>query len=156
MKNKKYISDCQIDTDLEVLLPTDYINNISERINLYRELDNIDDEASLELFGKKIQDRFGEIPEETLELMNVVRLRWHAVQLGIEKVFIKNKTMVCYFISNPESDYYRSNTFSKVLSYVQRQSAKVKMKEDKNKLSLSIPGVNSVKKAIDVLLALNQ
>jgi transcription-repair coupling factor (superfamily II helicase) len=155
-ENKKYISDCQIDTDLEVLLPTDYINNISERINLYRELDNIADEASLELFGKKIQDRFGEIPEETLELMNVVRLRWHAVQLGIEKVFIKNKTMVCYFISNPESDYYRSNTFSKVLSYVQRQSAKVKMKEDKNKLSLSIPGVNSVKKAIDVLLAINQ
>jgi transcription-repair coupling factor (superfamily II helicase) len=155
-KDKNYISECQIDTDLEVLLPTDYINNISERIRLYRELDNIADEESLELFGKKMEDRFGEIPQETQELMNVVKLRWLAVQLGIEKVFIKNKMMICYFISNPESDYYRSNTFSKVLLFVQRQSAKVKMKEDKNKLSMSISGVNSVKRAIDVLLAINQ
>ena len=155
-KNKKYLTECQIDTDLEVLLPTNYINNISERIRLYRELDNINDEESLTLFGEKMQDRFGEIPEETRELMNVVRLRWHAVNLGIEKVFIKNKKMVCYFISDPESEYYRSGTFSKVLSFVQRQSARVKMKEDKNKLSMSVSNVKSVQKAIDILMDIEQ
>lgn len=150
-EERKYITDCQIDTDLEILFPESYIESISERIRLYRELDNASGEAELTSFATMLADRFGPVPDQTLALMDVVRLRWMAIKLGIEKIVIRNKKMICYFISDQDSSYYQSSIFSKVLNFVQREARKVQMKEEKNKLSLSINHVNSIEKAIGVL-----
>ena len=150
-KEREYIADCQIDTDFSVLFPESYISNISERIRLYRELDNIAEEADLRDFADKLIDRFGQIPVQTQELMNTVRLRWKAVKLGIEKMIIKNRKMICHFIPDPDSSYYQSATFGKVLQYVQKQPSRIQMKEEHNKLSLIISNVDSILKAISIL-----
>jgi len=146
---QKFVNDCQIDTDLELLFPDSYINNISERIRLYRELDNTESEEKLKDFEKKLKDRFGNIPEQTIELMNVVRLRWLAIELGFEKIILKNQKMVAHFISNQESPYYKSAIFSKVLSYIQQNPKGVKMKETNHKLTLSFINIKSIHQAIN-------
>lgn len=148
IKQQRFINDCQIDTDLELLFPDSYINNISERIRLYRELDNIETEEKLLAFEQQLKDRFGNIPEQTIELMNVVRLRWLAIDLGFEKIILKNERMVAYFISNQESPYYKSTIFSKILSFIQHNPKGVKMKESGNKLTISYMNVKSIQDAI--------
>ncbi|MCK5171119.1 MAG: transcription-repair coupling factor, partial [Bacteroidales bacterium] len=146
---QKFIADCQIDTDLELLFPDNYINNISERIRLYRELDNIETEEKLIDFESQLKDRFGNLPSQTVELMNVVRLRWLAVELGFEKIILKNEKMVAYFISNQQSPYYKSTIFSKILGFIQQNPKDIKMKETNNKLTLSFDHTNNVQNAID-------
>jgi transcription-repair coupling factor (superfamily II helicase) len=148
---KQYIGDCQIDTDLEILLPDEYINNVSERIRLYRELDNIPDEKGLSAFENTLIDRFGTIPAQTIELLNVVRLRWRALNLGMEKIIMKNSTMIIYFIQDPKSQYYQSAVFGNVLNFVQRMGRRVVLKEENLRLSLRIPEIKNVKTAIDIL-----
>jgi transcription-repair coupling factor (superfamily II helicase) len=148
---QQFVSDCVVDTDMEILFPGKYISNVSERIRLYRELDNLANEEELLTFQEKLLDRFGPVPPQTQELMNVVRLRWVALKLGMEKVLIKNKRMVCHFVSNPDSPYFQSGTFGKVLNYTQRNPREVQMKEDGNKLSLTIGNIDSISKARDVL-----
>lgn len=150
-ESRQYVSDCQIDTDLELLFPDHYINNVSERIRLYRELDVIPDEEGLAAFEKNLVDRFGPVPDETIELLNVVRLRWLALKLGMEKIIIKNSLMLIYFIQDPESAYYQSGVFSAVLNFVQRMGRNLVLKEENKRLSLKIPQVKSVKSAIDTL-----
>ncbi|MCB8994996.1 MAG: transcription-repair coupling factor [Bacteroidales bacterium] len=150
-ESRQYVSDCQIDTDLELLFPDHYINNVSERIRLYRELDVIPDEEGLAAFEKNLVDRFGPVPDETVELLNVVRLRWLALKLGMEKIIIKNSLMLIYFIQDPESAYYQSGVFSAVLNFVQRMGRNLVLKEENKRLSLKIPQVKSVKSAIDTL-----
>lgn len=151
-KKTQYFSrDCQIDTDLEILIPEEYIGNITERMRLYRELDNVKKEQELAAFREKLEDRFGPIPGETEELIRAVKLRWLAMQAGIEKIMIKNNTMVMFFISDPESSFYRSEAFSKVLSFVQQRPRKVKMKENNERLSLTVRDVPAISKAIDVI-----
>ena len=146
---QKFVTDCQIDTDLELLFPDNYINNISERIRLYRELDNIETEEKLLDFENQLKDRFGNLPSQTVELMNVVRLRWVAVELGFEKIILKNEKMVAYFISNQESPYYKSTIFSKILGFIQQNPQDIKMKETNNKLTLSFDHTKNVQNAID-------
>ncbi len=146
---QKFVTDCQIDTDLELLFPDNYINNISERIRLYRELDNIETEEKLLDFENQLKDRFGNLPSQTVELMNVVRLRWVAVELGFEKIILKNEKMVAYFISNQESPYYKSTIFSKILGFIQQNPKDIKMKETNNKLTLSFDHTKNVQNAID-------
>ncbi len=148
---QKFINDCQIDTDLELLFPDSYINNISERIRLYRELDNIETEEKLLDFEDNLKDRFGEIPEQTAELLNVVRLRWMAVKLGFEKIILKNNKMVAYFISNQESPYYKSAIFSGILGFIQQNPKGIVMKEINNKLTMSFIKTFSIQIAIEKL-----
>jgi transcription-repair coupling factor (superfamily II helicase) len=149
ISQQKFITDCQIDTDLELLLPDNYINNISERIRLYRELDNIETEEKLLDFENQLKDRFGKLPVQTIELMNIVRLRWVALELGFEKIILKSGKMVAYFINNQESPYYKSTIFSKILSFIQQNPKGIKMKESKNKLTLSFDHVLNVQNAIE-------
>ncbi|NOQ24055.1 MAG: transcription-repair coupling factor [Bacteroidales bacterium] len=149
ISQQKFITDCQIDTDLELLLPDNYINSISERIRLYRELDNIETEEKLLDFENQLKDRFGELPIQTIELMNVVRLRWIALELGFEKIILKSGRMVTYFINNQESPYYKSTIFSKILSFIQQNPKDIKMKESKNKLTMSFDHVKDVQNAIE-------
>ena len=149
--NMKFGSDCQIDTDLQLLFPDKYIQSISERMLLYRELDNIETEDALVQFEAGLADRFGKLPSESIELIEVVRLRRAAVELGIEKIILKHHKMVCQFIANPQSAYYQSPVFGKVLQYVQTHPQICRMKEGNNKLSLTFEKVRSVKKAKEVL-----
>ncbi len=151
LDNFIFVKDCHIDTDLELLFPDDYISNISERIKLYRELDNIDNEDSLLEFEKKLTDRFGEIPSQSNELLNVVRLRWIAVKLGIEKIILKNNKMIIYFISNQNSPFYQSSLFMSILNFVQKQKNNCKMQEKNNKLSLTFGNTSNISQAISTL-----
>ncbi len=147
----KFGSDCQIDTDLQLLFPDSYIQSTSERMLLYRELDNLESEEALVQFEAGLADRFGKLPKESIELVEVVRLRWVAIQLGMEKVILKNHKMVCHFISDPQSAFYQSPAFSQILRYVQTHHQTCRMKEGNNRLSLTFEKVKSVKRAKEVL-----
>jgi transcription-repair coupling factor (superfamily II helicase) len=149
IQNQKFISDCHIDTDMELLFPDSYISNISERVRLYRELDNIETEENLNAFQENLIDRFGNIPSQTSELINVVRLRWNAIDLGIEKIILKNKKMVAYFISDQESAFYKSPVFSRILNYIQENPKEMKMKELKGKLIITFENTQSISESIN-------
>ncbi|MBN2637431.1 MAG: transcription-repair coupling factor [Prolixibacteraceae bacterium] len=149
--NIKFVNDCQIDTDLELLLPDDYVHGTSERMLLYRELDNLENEEQLQLFKKNIIDRFGKMPKETRELIDVVKLRWKAIDLGIEKVILKNGKMICYFVADQKSPFYQSKAFISMVQFVNKSSYNGKMKEQNHKLTLTFPNIQNVEMA-DYLL----
>lgn len=151
IKELKFVSDCQIDTDLEILLPSDYINSVTERLALYKELDSIDEEENLQKFVSKLRDRFGPLPVQARELMSTIRLRWHAEKLGFEKILLKNQRFIGYFVSNPVSPFYQSEVFSEILKFVKSHPHQCRLKEDKMKLSLSLKDIKSVEDANKIL-----
>ena len=146
-----YISDFQIDTDLEIMFPDEYISNISERIRLYKELNEIDSGEQLENFEKRLTDRFGVLPPPAAALLDIVRVKWIAVKIGIEKILLKNDLLIAYFVSDQNSPFYRSPLFVSIMNYVNRKQSKMNMKQKDTKLSLTISDVTSVKSAIKVL-----
>lgn len=146
-----YASDFQIDTDLEIMFPDEYISNISERIRLYKELNEIDSEEQLENFEKRLMDRFGALPPPAAALLDIVKVKWIAVKIGIEKILLKNDLMIAYFVSDQNSPFYRSPHFVSIMNYVNRKQSKMNMKQKDTKLSLTISDVTSVKSAIKVL-----
>jgi transcription-repair coupling factor (superfamily II helicase) len=141
------VQDCIIETDFELLIPESYVSNISERLNLYSKLDNIKKEEELQSFVQSVQDRFGPIPEVVNDLFETVRLRWLAETLGFEKLLLKNEVMKCYFVPSSKESYYKSEIFGQVLRFIQTQAKFCKIKEAKNRLILTISGVNSIQKA---------
>jgi transcription-repair coupling factor (superfamily II helicase) len=145
-----YVNDCQIDTDMELLFPDDYIKGTSERMLLYRELDNLENEDQLKLFRTGLIDRFGKMPQESHELLEVVQLRWKAIELSIEKIILKSKTMICYFVSDQQSKFYQSPDFLKIVQYIQK-SGNGKLKEMNHKLTLTFPNVFNVETADYIL-----
>jgi transcription-repair coupling factor (superfamily II helicase) len=150
-KEINYVADCHIDTDLELLFPDEYVGNISERLKLYRILDNIDSEMKLKEFENELVDRFGNLPEQSKELFQVVRLRWLAIKLGFPKIILKKNKMIAYFISDPDSPYFQSPVFSKILSFIQTQIRDYHLQETKGKLTLYIDHISSVSDAITTL-----
>ncbi|NVO11365.1 MAG: transcription-repair coupling factor [Bacteroidales bacterium] len=144
-------ADCHIETDLELLFPDTYVNSVPERMRLYRELDSIEKADDLQKFENRLKDRFGELPQQALELLNVVRLRWIAIELGMEKIVLKNETLVGYFISNQQSSFYRSEIFAKIIGYIQKDQSQFQFKEAKEKLSLTVKKVENIENAIKVL-----
>jgi transcription-repair coupling factor (superfamily II helicase) len=151
LKDRDFVRDCQLETDLEILIPDDYIANIAERLNIYRDLDNLENEENLDFYRKQLIDRFGEIPKETEDLFNAIRLRWVAKEIGLEKLVLKQKKLIGYFIANKESPYYQSPKFTNVLKYIQENPRVCKMKERNDKLSLIYEYVNNVREAIELL-----
>lgn len=151
---KVFVEDCQIDTDLELLFPDEYISNVTERMNLYRELDQKQTEKELVLFESELSDRFGPLPRASRELFDIVRLRWLGNRLGFEKLVLKGGKLIGYFISNPESDYFRSKTFANILGFVQKQPARFRMKEGRDKLTLTCEPILSVQSACGLLQSL--
>jgi transcription-repair coupling factor (superfamily II helicase) len=145
---KKYLSDFQIDTDLEIMFPDEYISNISERIRLYKELNEIDSDEALCAFEKRLIDRFGNIPAPAQALLDIVRIKWIAVKIGIEKILLKNNLLIAYFVSDPNSRFYRSTLFVSIMNYVNRKQKQMNMKQKGTKLSLTINNIISVKSAI--------
>ena len=153
---EKYVKECQIETDLEILIPADYITNTTERLSIYKELDGIENEEDLAALREKLGDRFGPVPPPTEALFNTIRLRWLAREIGFEKILLKNNVMVCYFISNPESGYFGSEKFSAVLNFVQANPRACRMKESGNRLSLTFAEVDDVGGALYWLNQLTQ
>jgi transcription-repair coupling factor (superfamily II helicase) len=150
-----YVRDCVIDTDMAILIPDDYVNNISDRLGLYRELDDTENENELIVFQKNLIDRFGPLPKEATELLNTIRLRWIAKEIGFERLILKNKKLTGYFISSANSPYFQSDAFGKVLNYVQTHGKDCRMTQKGDKLMLSFENVNKVEDAIKWLTAIN-
>ncbi|MFY9242996.1 MAG: transcription-repair coupling factor [Polaribacter sp.] len=154
-KPKEYVKEVQIDTDFEILFPDDYINSITERLALYNKLGTLETEQELQIFETEITDRFGEIPTQVEDLLDSVRIKWLAKELGLEKVILKQKRMMGYFVSNQQSDFYHTEAFTRVLKYVQQNPKSVVMKEKdtKNGLRLLITfiRIDSVKTALSIL-----
>jgi transcription-repair coupling factor (superfamily II helicase) len=143
--------DCTIETDLEILIPDTYVSNTTERIGLYAKLDNIKSEEKLERFIKNLKDRFGPIPDSVQDLIQTVRLRWVAEKLGFEKVIIKNESMKCHFMPSDKEAYFQSETFGKIIAFIQQHPKRCKMKEYKTRLILKIDEVLTVNEATDWL-----
>ncbi len=152
---KAYVKEIQIDSDFELLFPDEYINNVSERLNLYNELSNVKNEEELLAYERKLIDRFGALPKQAVALLNSIRIKWIATRLGIEKLVLKQGKMVAYFVSDQQSEYYTSNQFHKVLQFVQRNGNLCKMKEKETKnglrLLLTFENVKSVRKALELM-----
>ena len=131
-RNKYWCNDCQLESDLSLGFPSTYIENIAERISLYRELDSLSDEDALLAYQKRLIDRFGKLPEEAEQLLNVVRLRWLCCKLGIEKVILKQERLSLYFTTK-NNKYWQSDTFSNVVEFVMTRPQRCRLVEDKDR-----------------------
>ncbi|EZH71790.1 transcription-repair coupling factor [Aquimarina atlantica] len=153
--DKIYLKDTQIDTDFELLFPDDYINNITERLSLYTELNTIKKESDLQEYEKRLIDRFGELPDQAIDLLNSVRIKWIATSIGLEKIIMKQDKLIGYFISDQQSGFYQSPAFTSVLQFVQQNPGVCKMKEKNTRnglrLLLTFENVTTVDKALQVL-----
>ena len=146
-----WVSDCYIDTDIEAYIPDEYINVPKEKMRLYRELDNMKSESLIDSFMAEMIDRFGPVPQQLDELINIVRLRQKAMELGFEKIILKNGNMLAYFVSNQTSSYYKSDTFGRILGHIQSAGRKYQMVQRPTSLFIKCENVRSVKKAVDLL-----
>ena len=149
------VFDCTIETDLELLIPDDYISNITERLILYKELDSLESEEELTGFEEKLTDRFGKIPRQTADLVTAVKMRRLASKIGFEKIFIKQGKLIAYFTSDQQSPYFQSESFTKVLNYLKSNPSKCWMKESTNKLTLTFGNIHSVDEAIAAVRAID-
>ena len=154
-KPKEFVKEVQIDTDFEILFPDNYVNSITERLSLYNKLGTLESEEELIIFETEIVDRFGKTPNEVSDLLGSVRIKWLAKALGLEKIILKQKRMLGYFVANQQSDFYQTEAFTKILKYVQQngKSCVMKEKETKNGLRLLITfiRIDSVKTALAIL-----
>ena len=130
------------------------MKNISERLSLYTQIDNINDEKSLDEFSTSVEDRFGRLPEEVKDLFKTVRLRWLAMQLGFEKLTLKKGKLKCNFLPSEQEDYYKSETFGTIIAFVQQNSKSCQLKEVRDKLILTIDNIPSIDMAIEKLAAI--
>lgn len=145
------VQDCTIETDLELLIPERYVSNISERLGLYSKLDALENEEELDKFGQMVQDRFGPAPQAVQDLMETVRLRWQAEELGIEKLVLKASQMKCYLLPSSKESFYNSPIFGNIMKFAQLHPKSCKIKEHKNRLILSVDQVLSIQKAQHLL-----
>ncbi|MFV0483219.1 MAG: transcription-repair coupling factor [Bacteroidales bacterium] len=145
-----YVSDCIIDTDLELRIPHEYISNTAERMWLYKRLDNIEGTVSLDEFKSELIDRFGKLPIQVLNLTEVVKVRWLAIKIAIEKLVLKSNKLVIFFVSDHNNQFYTSETFSKVMSYVQ-SNKNCKVKENTGRLSISFSNISTIEQVLEIL-----
>ncbi len=154
-QEKVFVKDTQIDSDFELLFPDDYVNNITERLNLYTQLNLVKDEVALQKFERELVDRFGELPVHVEDLLNSVRIKWIGTGVGLEKVVMKKGKLIGYFIADQQSAFYQSAAFTKVLQFAQANSQICKLKEKQTRnglrLLLVFEGINSINKALKAL-----
>lgn len=152
-KNRQYVREVQIDTDVEMLIPDEYISSIQERLNLYTQLDGLETEEELQKFEEAMKDRFGALPEPVYELFDGLRLRWVCRRLGFERLILKNNKLRCYFVENPQSLFYESAQFQATLMFVQKEGAKrgLSFKKTNRHFMLIKDGVRSLQDALRVL-----
>ncbi len=143
----EYVRETYIESDLELMFPPTYIPNDSERISLYRELDNMEEEREILAFTERLKDRFGKIPKEGKELIRIVRLRRMAKRLGMEKLVLKKGQMSIFLINNPDSPYYQSEAFDKLLAFIQKHPRECNLRDQNGKRSIVIKNVRTVETA---------
>ena len=155
INTKEFVKDVTIDTDFSLLFPDDYINNITERLSLYTQLNTLKNEADLQRFERDLVDRFGALPTQVVDLLDSVRIKWLATTLGFEKIVMKNQKLVGFFVSDQESRFYQSIHFSKVLQYVQAHPQTCTVKEKQMRVGLrllmSFSNINSVQQGLQAL-----
>jgi transcription-repair coupling factor (superfamily II helicase) len=153
IKNKgdQYVDECQVESDLEMLLPATYVTGSSERMLLYRELDSLTKDSEVEEFRLRLEDRFGALPHETEELLRIVPLKRIAASLGAEKVFLKGGRMTLFFVSNPDSPFYKSEMFGKAIAYMMENARRCDLREQKGRRSMVITSVPDMETAVSVL-----
>jgi len=154
-KPKEFVKEVQIDTDFELLIPDDYISIITERLNLYKELSTLKTEEELLKYQEHLVDRFGELPIQAIGLIQSVQVKWLAKNIGFERLILKKGKMIGYFIADQQSAYYQTETFTKVLQFVQQHMTICKMKEKETKqglrLLLTFDHITSINKAFSTL-----
>jgi len=131
------VQDCTIDTDLEILIPDEYVSSITERLSLYQRLDSCDTEEELKAMRNELADRFGALPQPVEDLFMTVRCRKLALELGFEKMSLKDETLRCFFINRPDSPYYESSTFQSIIAYLQTETRQAHLKQT-NRLFLLV------------------
>ncbi|MCX2573733.1 transcription-repair coupling factor [Pedobacter sandarakinus] len=152
---RPFVGFTQVDTDLELYIPDAYITNITERYNLYTELSKLDNETELATFEKHLSDRFGPVPPQVKTMLSVVRLQWLGKKLGFEKISFKKNSLRGYFLSDKQSPYFDSETFTKILSFAQNHPRMCNLKEVKNTLRIAFDHINNVEEAIQTLELIN-
>ena len=150
-KPRPFISFTQIDTDMELLIPDEYVTSIAERYNLYTELSRIENETVLRAFEQQLHDRFGPVPPAVKSMLNTVRLQWLGKAIGFEKITLKKNVLRGYFIASQQSPYFETDMFKQVLYFVQSNPRRTNIKEVKNTLRISIEQVNSIDEAVELL-----
>jgi len=150
-KQEQEAIDCTIDTDLEILIPDAYVESITERLSLYTRLDNCETEEELIAFYKEMEDRFGPVPNEVIDLFDTVRIRRMAVELGFEKLIFKNGQVKFYFISRPDAKYFESDIFKNILEYIQKQTRLARLKQNGKLFTLVISEMDSMKKLLEFM-----
>jgi transcription-repair coupling factor (superfamily II helicase) len=153
-RSQNYVKETVLETDFEILIPDDYVSSITERIALYKELDDITSEEGMEAFSNNLIDRFGEIPTPTLALIETMRLRWLAREIGFEKLVLKSGKMIGYFITKEQSPFYQSEKFSHLLDFIKQNPTSGKMYEKEGSLRMSFDQVTTLKKAVHILTTL--
>ena len=151
ISGEQFVEECQVDSDMELLLPADYVTGSSERMLLYRELDSLQLDADVAAFRSRLEDRFGPVPPETEELLRIVPLRRLAAKLGVEKVLLKGGRMTLILVSNPESRYYQSAAFDHVIAYMMAHTRRCDLKEQNGRRSVIIKEVPTVAEGVSVL-----
>ncbi|MCA5004179.1 transcription-repair coupling factor [Sphingobacterium bovistauri] len=150
-QNRKYVSFTQIDTDLEVMIPDEYVTNIGERYNLYNDIAKLENEEQLLAFEKELEDRFGAIPAPVFELFNTLRLQWLGKEIGFEKISYKKQILKGFFVSNAKSSYFESDQFGKVLAFVGANPSISNLKEVKGQLRLALSNISTIDYALHLL-----
>ena len=151
ISGEEFVDECNVESDLELLFPNEYIPSSSERMLLYRELDKLEKDTDVEAFKARLVDRFGKIPPEGEELILIVPLRRLAKHLGIEKIFLKGGKMNLYFVSNMDSPYYQSKAFDKIISYMASNPRNCNLREQRGKRSMSVKNISDVHTALRIL-----
>ncbi|SUV34280.1 transcription-repair coupling factor [Bacteroides pyogenes] len=146
-----FVDECQIESDLEILLPADYVTGSSERMLLYRELDGLTLDKEVDAFRTRLEDRFGTVPPETEELLRVVPLRRLGARLGAEKIFLKGGRMTLFFVSNPDSPFYQSRAFGQAIEYMMKYTRRCDLREQNGRRSMVVKDVGNVETAVSVL-----
>ena len=146
-----FVQDCTIDTDLEILIPDEYVESITERLSLYTRLDNCESENELQEFERELTDRFGSPPPQVLDLLDTVRCRKLAVDLGFEKMMLKDEVLKCYFINRPDSPYYESPVFHNILQYLQSGTNKARLKQTGKLFLLIVQPIKNMKDILEFL-----
>jgi transcription-repair coupling factor (superfamily II helicase) len=155
-KPRDFVSECKLETDLEILIPDDYIEQVAERLSLYKEMTQIKEEEALQFYAIGLKDRFGKLPKAVLELIDSVRLRWIGKSLAIENIRLKGDSMYAFFVSNQESAFYSSPQFGQVLGHIQAHPGCCKLREKNQKLSLQFSNIYSVKQGLEKLQGLKE
>ena len=150
-KDDGFVSDCTIETDQLALIPDTYIDMTAEKIRIYKELDSLSSDKEIEQMKTRLSDRFGPIPEELSRLFEIVRIRQLGIKMGFEKIIIKNGVMIAFFISNPLSQYYRSDRFSKILENISLNPSIFELKQNDNRLRIFVRNVDTFEKAYRIL-----